>query len=157
MKKSTAAATARALDSREAKEVAAAVERAMRQLKLAADASPAKAQRAIRARIDATVAGKRKLSRRTRAELAVTLGCLWGHTACRAARWRWRMSLLRDQPVLTIASPNSSHVVFPAQFILAQFAKRPPEENTSLLLFNMLVAGGKTLPPAEAGAYLRLG
>ena len=40
-------------------------------------------------------------------------------------------------------------------FVFEQLQKRLPDENTSLLLFNMIVGG--SLPKANAGAYITVG
>jgi hypothetical protein len=46
-------------------------------------------------------------------------------------------------------------MVAPMDFIQIQLQKRLPEENTSMLLFNMLK--GKSFGKAEARAYLHIG
>ena len=121
----------------------------------AKSSAPTKTQRAIRTAIDAIVRGKRKAGSRELTDLAVNLGCLWGQCVCDAAGWEWCYAKLGRHAILMIASPSRAHVIAPMHFVQSQLTKRPPEDNTSLLLFNMIVAG--KLPAAPRGAYLHVG
>ena len=83
--------------------------------------------------------GKKKLKKDAVLDLAVNLGCLWGQTVCDELGWEWCCLMLGDgRETYVIVTPNRSHIVSPMDFVLEQLQKRLPEENTSMLLFNML-------------------
>ena len=80
---------------------------------------------------------------------AIALGCLWGQTVCDALGWEWCLVKKGDAKIFSVASPNRSHFVPPMQFLQDQIRRRGADaEITTLLLFNVLVAGD--LPPARA-------
>jgi hypothetical protein len=58
--------------------------------------------------------------------------------------------------LLAVAAPDRSHLVSPMHFVRSQLMKRPPEDNFSLLLFNM-IRSGAALSPAGAKAYRLIG
>jgi hypothetical protein len=110
----------------------------------------------MRKAIDAIALGKKKVSKNTVLDLAVNLGCLWGQTVCDALAWQWCCLVLPEgQETCVIVTPNRSHMVSPMDFVLQQLQKRLPEENTSMLLFNMLK--GKSFGSAKAKSYTHVG
>ena len=89
-------------------------------------------------------------------DLAVNLGCLWGQTVCDGLDWQWCCLMLGDgRETYVVVTPNRSHIVAPMDFVLEQLQKRLPEENTSMLLYDMLK--GKAFGKAKAKAYLHVG
>jgi hypothetical protein len=89
--------------------------------------------------IDAVSLGKKQLKKDAVLDLAINLGCLWGQTVCDEQGWKWCCLVLGDgRETNVIVTPNRSHMVSPMDFVLEQLQKRLPEENTSMLLFNML-------------------
>lgn len=145
----------RALKPDEMKDIALSVTRGYKHLKLPPATSPQKTQKAIRDLIDQIVLGKKKVSDHTRTDLAVNLGSLWGHSVCTTVGWEWCFAKVGGREFYAIAPPNRAHVLAPMAFLQQQLRKRPPEDNTSLLLFNMIKAG--KLPAAKAKAYLHVG
>ena len=89
-------------------------------------------------------------------DLAVNLGCLWGQTVCDELGWEWCCLMLGvGRETYVIVTPNRSHMVSPMDFVLEQLQKRLPEENTSMLLFNMLK--GKKFGSAKPNSYMHVG
>lgn len=118
-------------------------------------ASAQQAQQAICDEIDAILHRKKKASKKLTRELGVNLGCLWGQTICDTLGWHWCMVTADGADSYAIASADGSHFIEPMNFIFSQLTSPASGDNTSRLLFNMLEAG--KLPPAEAGAYQRIG
>ncbi|MEO6435185.1 MAG: hypothetical protein ABIP55_05430 [Tepidisphaeraceae bacterium] len=146
----------RPLKAGEKKDIHLSIARGYEHLKLTPGTSPLKVQRAIRDLIDPIVLGRKKGSAKTVADLAVNLGCLWGQTICDIAGWEWCFAKVSGSAFYAIVTPNRSHVVAPMHFAQAQLKKRSPQDNTSLLLFNM-IKSGKSLPTAKAKAYMHVG
>jgi hypothetical protein len=146
----------RPLKPGEKKDVELSIARGYKHLKLSPGTAPATTQRAIRDLIDSIVLGKKKVGARTLTDLSVNIGCLWGQTVCDAAGWEWCFVKVGRDHLLAVAAPSRSHVVAPMHFVQSQLTKRPPQDNTSLLLFNM-IKSGKSLPPAKAKAYEHVG
>ena len=146
----------RPLNASEQRDIDLSIQRGRALLKLTPKASTKKTQEAIRDAIDATSLGKKKLSKKAAIDLAVNLGCLWGQTVCDALSWQWCCLKLADgSETCVIVTPSRSHMVSPLDFVLEQLQKRLPEENTSMLLFNLLKS--KKLDPAKAKSYMRVG
>jgi hypothetical protein len=142
----------RALTKKEAEDIRLSVARGHRQLRLAAGkASSQQTQKHIRDAIDKVVLGKSKLTGSAKKDLAVNLGCLWGQTICDAVGWEWCFARINGTGTYCVVPPNRSYAIAPMQFVLEQLNKKPPADNTSLLLFNMVKAG--TLPKSKARAY----
>ncbi len=86
---------------------------------------------------------------------AITLGCVWGQAVCDRLGWGWAaVSLEPGSEFYGVVSPSRSHVVFPLHY-LQELLGDPDRDQTSLLLYNMLMAG--SLPPANPGEYSVLG
>lgn len=81
---------------------------------------------------------------------AVELGLLWGEQACRAYGWRWAMV---DGGHAVVAPDNSAYVE-PVTYAYGLLF-RPEEENTFLLLFNLL--GSPKKMPRQPGGMVQLG
>ena len=118
-------------------------------------ATPDSVQEAIRRSIEHVMLAKRKPKQKELDDLALSLGCLWGQTVCDALGWEWCAATLEGDEVVVIASLDRSHVFMPMQFVQQQLAKSPPEDNTSLLAYNMLRGGG--YGTAKPGSYTLLG
>lgn len=137
-------------------DIRVSVTRGYEHLKLEPGAiSAQQTQQAIRDEIDAMLHRKKKATKKLTRELGVNLGCLWGQTICDPLGWHWCMVTADGADSYAIASANGSHFIEPMNFIFGQLTSPASGDNTSRLLFNMLQAG--KLPPAEAGAYQRLG
>lgn len=146
----------RPLELAEEKDIRLAVGRGYKWLKLKRGrTTPMQVQEAILKTIDSVMDSKKKMTARAIENLAINLGCLWGQTVCDEIGWEWCFATIGDENVFAVAPPNRSYVVAPMGFVQTQLQKRPPEDNTSLLLFNMVVGG--SLPKAKAGAYITVG
>jgi hypothetical protein len=147
----------RPLKASEAEDVRVCIERAYEHIKLKPGAAVMRVQKAMRDVVDAVNLGKKKLPKKTQEDFGIELGCLWGQTVCDALGWEWCMATVDGYTALVVASRNRSHVVPVLQFMCTQVEKRPPEENTSLLLFNMLKARSLgSFGKAKAGAYVQV-
>lgn len=92
-----------------------------------------------------------KVSAEEKRELAIDLGALWGQTVCQAAGWKWKLVPDDDgDPIPAVCRPRARHVVAPIS-LMYDWLKNKRSENTSLLLFNMIVA--KKLPPAPRDTH----
>ena len=146
----------RPLELAEEKEIRLAVGRGYKHLKLKRGrATPMQIQEAMLKTIDSIMDSKKRKTARAIEDLAIDLGCLWGQTVCDTIGWEWCFATIGIENVFAVAPPNRSYVVAPMCFVQTQLQKRPPEDNTSLLLFNMIVGG--SLPKAKAGTYITVG
>ncbi len=146
----------RPLDPDVAQEVTDSIARGYEFLKLKdGEVSPEEVQEAIYKAIDRLRGKPSGLTEERITELSVCLGCVWGDTVCRVLNWEWCVATLEGGDHFGIVTPNRSHVIFPMYFIQEQLKKDAEEDNTSLLLFNMLVAG--QLPKAQPRSYTVLG
>jgi hypothetical protein len=146
----------RPLNDTEQRDISLSIKRGYKYLKLEPKSSPTATQKAMLKAIDAIALGKKKVSKNVEMDLAVNLGCLWGQTVCDDIGWEWCCLMLEDRrETYVIVTPNRSHMVSPMDFVLRQLDKRLPEENTNLLLFNMLK--GKSFGAAKAGSYMHVG
>ena len=145
----------RPLQADEAGEIRACIGRAYAHLKLKPNASAIRVQEAIGDAINAVTLGKKKLPKKAREDFAFDLGCLWGQTVCDALGWQWCVATVDGDEFVGVASKNRSHIVPVLNFICTQIEKRSPEDNTSLLLFNMLKAG--SFGKAKPGSYIPIG
>jgi hypothetical protein len=147
----------RPLTEVEAKDVKLSIARGYKALKLdPKKTTTAKTQEAIQKVIDPIFLQKKKVSAKTIEDLGVNLGCVWGQTICDSLKgWEWCYATVEGDEFFAVAAPDRSMLVAPMNFIFTQLQKRLPEENTSLLLFNMLVAG--TCGKHKRGAYVTIG
>lgn len=145
----------RPLNAAEMKDITLSIARGHKHLKLTPGALALKVQQAIRDLIDPIALGRKKVGSKTVTDLAVNVGCLWGQTVCDVAGWEWCFARIGKADAYAITTPNRSHVVAPMNFVHAQLKKRPPLDNTSLLLFNMIRAG--KLPAAKPRTFLHVG
>jgi hypothetical protein len=155
MPKKTTKNSDRPLQADEAGEIRASIGRAYAHLKLKPSASATHVQEAMRDAIDAVTLGKKKLPMKAREGFAFDLGCLWGQIVCDALGWQWCVATVDGDEFIGVAPANRSHIVPVLNFICTQIEKRPPEENTSLLLFNMLKEG--SFGKAKAASYIPIG
>jgi hypothetical protein len=148
--------TDRPLSKNEERDIDLSIKRGLEYLKLDAKSSPQQIHGAMLEAIDPIALGRKKVSKRVETDLAVNLGCLWGQTVCDALGWEWCFVTLESGAgTYVIVPPNRSHMVAPMDFIQTQLQKRLPEENTSMLVFNMLK--GRSFPRAKAKTYLHVG
>ena len=105
--------------------------------------------------ISAVVNGLRDVDHDHMVGASVGFGALWGDQVCKAARWEWVMLTPgpEDEELFAIVSPTRSHFIS-ALYLFLPYATYAQDEDTSILLFNMLVAG----EPAGGtpGAYTEL-
>ncbi|MEW6352047.1 MAG: hypothetical protein AB1646_23600 [Thermodesulfobacteriota bacterium] len=119
-----------------------------------AAASPDDIQECVFQKIG-TVRESSDLPEHERQELGLLLGCLWGQTVCDRLGWQWaQIDFAEGGEFYGIVTPDRSHAILPLHYIDGLLKDRE-KDHTSLLLYNMLVAG--KLPPAEAGEYSVLG
>lgn len=145
----------RPLNAEEQRDIDLSIKRGYKHLKLDSKTSPKKTQAALLDAIDTFLLGKKKAGKNAVLDLAVNLGCLWGQTVCDELGWKWCCLMLGDdQETYVIVTPNRSHMVSPMNFMHTQLQKRPPEENTSMLLFNMLK--GKKFGASKAKSYMHI-
>lgn len=133
----------RALTDSETKDVRLSIARAYKALKLDPKrATVQEVQKAILKIIDPICSGKKNVPARKIQDLGVNLGCLWGQTVVDSLKgWEWCYASVEGEEFYAVAAPDRSILVAPMNFIFTQLHKRLPEENTSMLAFNMLVAG----------------
>jgi hypothetical protein len=86
----------------------------------------------------------------------VNLGCVWGQTVCDSLKgWEWCYATVDGDDFFAVAAPDRSLLVAPMNFIFEQLKKRLPDENTSMLAFNMLLA--VSYGKQKRGAYITVG
>jgi len=151
-----ASATDRALTKGEEKELQTLIKSGYEDLQLDPDkASAVEVQKAIRGAVDEFLRSAKRPTKGKAIDLGTTLGAAWGHSFCKALKWEWRVVTLAGKTLLVITPRDRAHVIAPIGFMTQQIQKKPPEENTSLLLFQM--AKARSLQKAKAGAYLQVG
>ena len=72
--------------------------------------------------------------------MALGLGCSWGHAVCKRLSWRWASLTIDEETAIGIVSPTRSLIVFPMGYV-NKLLTIPESDQTSLLLYNMLKAG----------------
>jgi hypothetical protein len=145
----------RPLTASEQKDIDLSVARGYKQLKLNPETTtPEQAQQAIHEAVDEVFLGKKKLSERALVDMGINLGCLWGQTIAKVMGWEWCYATAHGEEFFAVVSPNRSYALAPMNFIFTQLYKRPPDENNSMLLYNMVV--GESLPQSKARAYVTI-
>jgi hypothetical protein len=87
-------------------------------------------------------------------DVALCVGVLWGDQFVREFSWGWICLSETGRPDLfCVVSPDRAYVIYPTNFV-RQLLGNPKQDNTLLLIFNMV--GGGQLPPASPKAYLSL-
>ena len=145
----------RPLTESEAKDIRLSVARGYKHLKLKPDTSPEKVQEAIYAAIDGICLGKKKATAKAVEDMGINLGCLWGQTICDKLGWEWCYMTAHGGESFAVVPPDRSYALEPMNFVFTQLHRRPPEDNTSLLVFNMVVGGA--LEKQKRGAYITFG
>lgn len=146
----------RPLSATEAKDIQRSVARGYKHLKLKTEsASVEPIQEAICAAIDAVCRGRKKITKRQIEDMGLNLGCLWGQTICDKLGWEWCYMTAHGDEGYAIVPSDRSYAIEPISYVFTQLHRRPPEDNTSLLLFNMVVGG--SLKKGKAGAYITVG
>jgi|SRR6266850_1121080 len=145
----------RPLTAAESKDIRLSIQRGYKHLKLKPAMSAEKVQKAICAAIDAVCLGKRKATKRQIEDMGMNLGCLWGQTICDRLGWEWCYITAHGDEDFAIVPPDRSYAIEPMSYVFTQLHGRPPEDNTSLLLFNMVVGG--SLEKQKRGAYITVG
>lgn len=146
----------RPLTAAEEKDIRLSVARGYKHLKLKPESASAEdIQKAICDAIDAVCLGKKRMTKRAVEDTGINLGCLWGQTVCDKLGWQWCYMTAHGDEGFAVVPPDRSYASEPMSFVFTQLHKRPPEDNTSLLLFNMVVGG--SLDKAKAGAYVTVG
>ncbi len=77
------------------------------------------------------------------------LAAVWAHALTTQLNWSWARWVRADERALALASPQRTHMVFPAAWVRRQLRKKEP---TALLQFNLLVDGKVPPPDAEPTA-----
>jgi hypothetical protein len=146
----------RPLTAVEEKDIRLSIARGYKHLKLKPGRATAEdVQKAICAAIDAVCLGKKKATRRVIEDMGVNLGCLWGQSICDKLGWQWCFLTAHGDEGFAIVPPDRSYAIDPMSFVFTQLHKGPTEDNTSLLLFNMVVGGSFDKP--KRGAYITVG
>jgi hypothetical protein len=146
----------RPLTLKEATDIRVSFRQGLKYLKLdPSEQSPERVQNAIALAIRAIARDQKKVPKKMLRQVAVRLGCVWGHVTCAALNWEWRFVTIEGAGSYVITNPDRSFVIAPMDFVLEQLNKRAPEENTSRLLFRMLRKG--TFPGGEPGSYTIVG
>ncbi len=154
MPKKPRAVIERALDDQERESIANLASRARKKLKLAAAASPEKVIAAIGAFIDSVRKKKRALPRDD--ETLMGLGALWGEQLRARTGWEWLHLTYAEGFKSYGLAPKDRHCAcFPLNDIPEQMSLEKRDENTSILLFNMVVAG--RTPETKDKAYTPFG
>ena len=98
----------------------------------------------------------RALDRQPAFEASIALGALWGEQICRMLRWEWVwLTEVEDEQYTHYAVvPPGRELFISALFVLSHYAIKAKPEDTSVLLFNMLVAGN--VPTAAHGELREL-
>src|SRR5512138_2469089 len=131
----------RPLTAAEAKEIRQSVARGYKLLKVKPGTPAEKVQEAICKAIDAVCLGKKKASAKQVEDFGINLGCLWGQTVCDKLGWEWCYLMAHGDESFAVVPPDRSYAIEPMNFVFTQLHKRQPEDNTSLLVFNMVVGG----------------
>ena len=139
----------------EEKDIRLSVTRGYKQLKLKPDSDAEIVQEAICLAIDDICLGKKKATAKMIEDMGINLGCLWGQTICDKLGWEWRYLTAHGSVSFAIVPPDRSYALQPMNFVFTQLHKREPDDNTSLLVFNMVVGGA--LPKQKRGAYITFG
>ena len=143
----------RPLTPEEEKDIRLSVVRGYKLLKLKPKSATAEqVQEAMCKVIDAVFLGKKKVTKKAVEDMGVNLGCLWGQTICDKLGWEWCYMTAHGSESYAVVPPDRSYALEPMNFVFTQLHKRLPEENTSLLLFNMVVGG--SLKKQKRGAYI---
>jgi hypothetical protein len=123
-------------------------------LKIAKKASPEDVIAAIGRFIDAVRTKKRALPRD--ADTRMGLGALWGEQLRERTKWTW-VHLTYPEGFKSFGLvPKDRHCAcFPLNDIPDQLSKSKKDANTSILLFNMVVA--KNTPETKARSYTPFG
>ncbi len=80
------------------------------------------------------------------------LGLAWAHLLITTLHWQWANLALADrEPQIALVSPQRDYAAFPFAYCQGLLADAT-RENSSVLLFNLLVAG--QLPAAKPGAFV---
>src|SRR4051794_8195534 len=146
----------RPLTPEEEKDIRLSVVRGYKLLKLKPEnATTEQVQKAICKVIDDVFLGKKKVTEKAVGDMGVNRGCFWGQTICDKLGWEWCYMSAHGDESYAIAPPDRSYALEPMNYVFTQLHKRLPEENTSLLLFNMVVGG--SLSKQKAGAYITVG
>ena len=146
----------RPLTASEAKDIRLSVVRGYKLLRLKpGSATPEQVQEAICKVIDGVFLGKKKVTKKAIEDMGVNLGCLWGQTICDKLGWEWCYMSAHGSESYAVVPSDRSYALEPMNFVFTQLHKRLPEENTSLLLFNMVVGG--SLEKQKRGAYITVG
>jgi hypothetical protein len=121
---------------------------------LSADASPDDIVQAISEAAD----GLRslRLEDQKALEASIPFGALWGEQVNRALGWEWVWLTEADDQqyeYYAVVSPGREYYIS-AFFLLAHYVIGVKEDDTSVLLFNMLKAGN--LPASRPRGYLEL-
>lgn len=146
----------RPLTPEEERDIRLSVRRGYKLLKLKPESATAEqVQEAMCKVIDAVFLGKKKVATRAIEDMGVNLGCLWGQTICDKLGWEWCYMTAHGGESYAIVPPDRSYALEPMNFVFTQLQKKLPEENTSLLLFNMVVGG--SLEKQKRGAYITVG
>jgi hypothetical protein len=146
----------RQLSDTERLALSAAVARALGRLNVPPTAPPAGIVKAVDDLVEAEQIEREKylkgmylLMFKKPVALIAEMGAVWGEQVVRELSWAWQFAARQKEPELAIVAPERTHIIFPEWYIRRML--RPPyDDNTLMLMFNMLKAGN--LPTAAPGA-----
>ncbi|HSJ63514.1 MAG TPA: hypothetical protein VK922_06345 [Gemmatimonadaceae bacterium] len=106
--------------------------------------------------IGAVSSGLGELEQEARVQASVGLGALWGEQVHRALGWEWVMLSWGkpDDEIFALVSPDRAFYISPV-YLLLPYATGARSEDTSVLLFNMLL-DGSGLPRSKPHRYREL-
>lgn len=144
----------RPLDDEEREAIADLASSMRKKLKLSSDAPPEKVIAKIGAFIDSVRKKKRAVPRDDDTKMG--LGALWGEQLRARTKWEW-VHLTYPEGFKSFGLvPKDRHCAcFPLNDIPEQMSVKKKDENTSILLFNMVVAGNT--PDTKKNAYTPFG
>jgi hypothetical protein len=83
-------------------------------------------------------------------EAILPLACLWGNQVCRGLGWEWVDLIIDGDEYYSIVSPQRNYAILPL-LLFKDYLTIEDRDNTSLLIYNMLVAN--KFSPANPGDY----
>jgi hypothetical protein len=153
-------AVERGLRKNERSEINASIAQGLLRLGMSTPKSAAAAKRVV-SRLSTEIDALRKLPKRKSTkpdtDAAIELGCVFGHALCVAMGWTWQaIRYPRTATKYAVLSLDRAYAISAMQFVHAKLLESDPlADNTTMLLFNMIVAG--RLPPSRPKRFLQLG
>ena len=78
------------------------------------------------------------------------MGAVWGVQIVEALGWKWACLRQGEEEGYAVVSEDRAYAAFPNRFV-KWLLDDPSQDNTVMLMFNMMKSG--QLPPSSPGAY----